>query len=101
MSSASEPDWHLRDWLAYFGKRQADLIKELGWDKARTSFVFNGKQSYRREIVNEIAAWLNIRPPELLMHPTEAIALRRLRETAAQIVAEDRAGDVRCQLTYR
>ncbi len=73
--------------MAMFGKRQAELIKELGWDKARANFIFHSKQPYRRDLVNEVSAWLRIRPYELLMHPDEAMALRRLRESAAQIVA--------------
>ena len=82
-------DWRLKEWMAHFGKRQAALVNELGWDKARANYVFHSKQPYRRDIVNEIATWLGIRPYELLMHPREAIALRRLRETAALIVAEE------------
>lgn len=81
-----ERDWHLQEWLEHFGKRQASLVNELGWDKARASFVFNGKQPYRRETVNEVARWLDIEPYELLMPPSEALALRQLR-TAAQSIA--------------
>jgi transcriptional regulator with XRE-family HTH domain len=84
-------DWFLREWLTHFGKRQAALVNELGWNKQRASYVWNSRQSYRREVVNEIAQWLGIRPFELLMPPREALALRRLRETAAAIVAEDSA----------
>lgn len=82
-------DWYLKDWMAWFGKRQADLAKSLGWTKNRAHFVWHGTQPYRRPEVNEIARWLGIKPYELLMPPNEAMALRRLRETAATIVAEN------------
>ncbi len=75
--------------MAHFGKIQASLINELGWDKAKASFVWNGRQPYKKSLVNEIAKWLGIRPFELLMTPRDAFALRRLRETALQIAAEE------------
>jgi transcriptional regulator with XRE-family HTH domain len=81
-------DWFLQEWADFLGKRQADLVKELGWLKNAAHRIWHGKQPYRRETVNEIAEWLGIKPYELLMTPKEAVALRRLRETAAQIVAE-------------
>jgi hypothetical protein len=80
------PDWHLQDWMRHFGKRQASLTNELGWSKNRANIVWHSQQPYRRDVVNELAAWLGIRPYELLMPPAEAMALRRLRETAALIV---------------
>lgn len=89
MAAGEKDDWYLKEWLAHFGKIQASLINELGWDKAKASFVWNGKQPYRRSLVNEIAAWLGIKPFELLMPPRDALALRRLRETAVQIAAEE------------
>lgn len=81
-------DWYLREWVTYFGKKQAALVNELDWDKSTANFLWHGKQRYRRDHVNEVAAWLGIEPYELLMPPHQALALRRLRETAATIVAE-------------
>ena len=91
MADRADNDWHLQEWLAHFGKRQVSLVNELGWDKARASFVWNGRQPYRRPLVNEVARWLGIRPFELLMPPREALALRRLRNTALAIAAEDQS----------
>ena len=84
----SEPNWYLREWMIHLGRKQTALVTELGWLKSRASKFWNGQHSYRRELVNEIAAWLGIQPYELLMPPAEAIALRRLRETAVLIAAE-------------
>jgi hypothetical protein len=85
------PDWYLKDWLRHFGKRQASLSNELGWTKGRAHYVWHGEHPYRREVVNEIARWLKIEPFELLMPPDRALALRRLRQHAAAIVAEEAA----------
>lgn len=89
MVGHGDEDWHLREWMAHFGKRQAALVNELGWTKNRANIVWHGRQPYKRGIVNEIARWLGIKPYELLMHPREALALRRLRSSAQVIVAED------------
>lgn len=80
-----EKNWYLQQWLDHFDKRQASLVNELGWDKARANFVYHGKQPYRRDLVNEIAAWLQIEPYELLMDPQEAMAIRYLRMAAKSI----------------
>jgi len=81
-----EPNWYLQDWMRHFGKIQADLTKELGWDKSRANFLFHGKQPYKRERLNEVAAWLSVEPYELLMPPEKALAIRELYKTAERIV---------------
>lgn len=81
------PNWYLKEWMDHFDKRQSSLVSELGWLKGRASKFYHGQHSYRREIVNELSAWLGIAPYELLMPPGEALAIRRLRETAAEIAA--------------
>lgn len=65
--------------MAATGMKQADLIEKTGWPKSRMSEIVNGKTEYYREIVNTLAAALNIRPWELLMTPEEANHLKRLR----------------------
>lgn len=87
MTAADSPNWYLKEWMDHLGKRQSSLVSELGWLKGRASKFYHGQHSYRREIVNELAAWLGIAPYELLMPPADALAIRRLRETAAEIVA--------------
>lgn len=88
VTDSRHPDWSLRAWMAYFDKKQAALVNELGWNKSKASFVWNGKQPYNRDIVNEIAAWLGIEPYELLMPPAKALALRQL-EVSARMIAAD------------
>jgi len=83
-------DWYLSRWLDATGLKQAGLERLTGWDKRKASFLVNGRQPYRRQEVNEAAAALNIEPFELLMHPEDAFALRRLRTDAIRIAAEKR-----------
>ncbi len=77
--TAPRHDWFLREWLRTLGKRQADIVKDLDWNKSKVSLMIRGEQQYTRETVNELADYLSLRPHELLMHPDDAMALRRLR----------------------
>lgn len=81
-------DWYLAEWMAVLQLRQARLSERTGWDKRKTSELVTGKQPYKRDTLNEAALALNIAPYELLMHPDDAMALRRLRDTALRIAAE-------------
>jgi hypothetical protein len=78
--------WFLQEWMRQSvpPKRQADLIRDLGWPRAKASNVYNGQQ-YTQALIDQLAPWLNIRPWELLMAPNEAMAIRRVREAVAQI----------------
>lgn len=82
-------DWYLKQWLKTLGKKQADIVRDLDWNKARVSLTASGKQAYTRDDVNEIADYLNLRPYELLMHPDDAMSLRRLRQDMARLVYEE------------
>lgn len=81
-------DWYLKAWMATLKVRQADIMRATGYPKAKMSELASGKQRFNRDILNEVAAALNIRPYELLMHPDEAMALRQVRESAVRIAAE-------------
>lgn len=80
-------DWYIKEWMAHCKKRQADLIRELGWQRRKASEVFNGDQAYKRETVNELSEWLGIEPYELLMPPSEALQLRQFKMAAIAIAA--------------
>jgi transcriptional regulator with XRE-family HTH domain len=67
--------------------RQSDITRATGYKKATMSELASGKQRYNRDILNEVADALHIRPYELLMHPDEAMAIRRVRESAVRIAA--------------
>lgn len=81
-------DWYLKDWLRTLGKKQADIVRDLDWNKARVSLTASGKQPYNRDDVNEVADYLNLRPYELLMHPEDAMRLRRLRDELVRLAAD-------------
>ena len=79
-------DWFLRDWLAATDTSQADLVRATDYPKAKVSDLVGGKQRYNRDIVNDVSRALNIEPFELLMHPEDAMAMRRMRQAAETIV---------------
>ncbi len=83
--AAPTHDWYLKDWLKTLGKKQADIVRDLDWNKARVSLMMRGDQQYNRDAINELAIYLNLKPHELLMHPHDAMALRRLQTTAIEI----------------
>jgi transcriptional regulator with XRE-family HTH domain len=80
-------DWYLKEWLDSTGTSQADLCRLTDYPKAKVSDLVNGKQRYNRDILNDVAKALNIYPFELLMHPADAMAQRRLKRAAKDIVA--------------
>lgn len=82
-------DWYLRQWLKTLGKRQADIVRDLDWNKARVSLTVSGKQPYSRDDVNEVAKYLNLYPYELLMHPDDAMSMRRLRSEMIRLAHEN------------
>jgi transcriptional regulator with XRE-family HTH domain len=85
-------DWYLNEWLKTLEKSQADLCRLTDYPKAKVSDLANGKQRYNRDILNDIAAALNIAPHELLMHPADAFAMRRMKRLAEQMVTPDHGG---------
>lgn len=87
--SAPRHDWYLKQWLRSLNKKQADIVNDLDWNKAKVSLTASGKQPYTRDDVNEIADYLNLRPYELLMHPDDAMALRRLKAEMIRLAHEE------------
>lgn len=80
--------WFLQEWASASGLKQADVARAAGWSKATGSDIWNGQQ-YTQSIIDVVAPILNARPYELLMHPEEAFAIRRMREDAARIAADN------------
>lgn len=79
--------WFLQEWMQLAGKKQADMLRELGWSKAKASEVFNGQQ-YKQDLLDELAPWLHCRPYELLLHPARAMALRAFEENARAVASQ-------------
>ena len=79
-------DWYFKHWLEHLKIRQTDIVQALDWNKSKASLMFNDKQRYHRDDVNEVAAYLKIEPFELLIPPERAMALRQYRASAERIV---------------
>lgn len=83
----AQPDWFLREWMASLQLRQADVMRLTDTPRATMSKAYNGETDYYRELLNRFAVALNIHPYELLMHPDDAMAIRRLRSSAFEIAS--------------
>lgn len=81
--------WYLAEWAEYVGKTQADAQRDIGWPKSTASYLFNGRQRYTQNLIDEASRWLGIAPFELLLHPSEAVAIRNIRQSARVIAAEE------------
>lgn len=79
-------DWYFSQWLEHCKKTQADLARDIGWNKSKSSLFASGQQRYHRDDVNTLAAYLNLEPFELLLPPDRAMALRQMRSSAERIV---------------
>jgi transcriptional regulator with XRE-family HTH domain len=96
-------NWYLREWMEACGLdgrgAQAKMMKLTGWSKATMSQLFNGTQDYSPKIIKEAALALNVEEFELLMPPAKAMALRRYRESAAEVVTFDDARGIAARLS--
>jgi len=86
--------WHLQEWLTVKHKRQADILRDLEWDRARTSRIISGKQPFTRDDVLALAKWLQIEPYELLMPPQRAAQLRAIEQSTIDLAAAIQAHSV-------
>lgn len=77
--------WYLQEWFATVGKIQRSLVTDLGWLPAKANKVWHGIQEPRASEIHEVAAMLNIAPHELMMHPDDAMAIRRLRSAVEEV----------------
>lgn len=84
--AAPRNDWYFKQWLDHLGVIQADIVRDLEWNKSKASLMFNDKQRYHRDDINSVAAYLKIEPFELLLPPERAMALRQYRASAEKIV---------------
>jgi hypothetical protein len=80
-------DWYLGEWLKTLQVSQAEVVRRTDYPKAKVSDLVTGKQRYNRDVLNDISNALHLQPYELLMHPADAMAQRRLKAAAQDIVA--------------
>ena len=89
MAAPDKPLWYLQEWFATQGKIQRTLITELGWLPGKAYKVWHGIQEPKPSEMHDIAAFLNIRPHELMMHPEDAMRIRRLEAAVREVAAAD------------
>ncbi|WP_312687254.1 hypothetical protein [Brevundimonas nasdae] len=90
--SSTPPDqlrhsWYFAEHAMEHGFRQADAERALGWPRGKINALWNGKQRYTQETVDQVSSWLGIEPFELLMRPAEAAAIKQLRAAARMIAS--------------
>lgn len=83
-------DWFLSDWMSAAQLNQPQLQKLTGWSKRKTSDLCAGAQRYNRDTLNDAAHALHVAPYELLLHPADAMALRKMREGGLQLAGSDK-----------
>lgn len=91
MAKTPRHDWYFKEWLHTLQLKQSDIVAAADWPKSKVSKLVHGDVAYNRDIINEAADAMHLRPFELLMHPDDAMAIRRMRESAVQIAAEERS----------
>lgn len=89
--------WFLKEWMLALGRKQAQLQTELNWSKGNANALYHGTSRYQEHRIAEAADWLGIEPYELLMHPTVALSIRRLRQSA-EAIASDRGASFKNDL---
>jgi hypothetical protein len=82
--------WYLSEWMDTLRVRQSDMVERAGWSKTTASLLYNRQQDYSPRLVEEASLALNIAPFELLLHPEDAMAIRRMRDSAVTIAADRR-----------
>lgn len=90
MAVSPQHDWYLKEWLATLGTTTAWLEAQTGWTHRIASQLVNRRLRWNRDHLSLAAATLNIAAHELLLHPEDAMAIRRVRESALSIAAESR-----------
>lgn len=91
MEPSTDPDWYLHEWFATLGHKQHDLVSKLDYPKNTAHRLWHGLQPFRRDHVATIAAFLNIKPHELLMPPEEAMRIRRLEAAIKEVASPEPA----------
>jgi plasmid maintenance system antidote protein VapI len=86
-TAPTAPSWHIQEWMERKHKKQADIVRELDWERGLTSKVINGKQAFTRDDLLALSEWLGIEPYELLMSPSRADQIRAIEESAMTLAA--------------
>lgn len=91
MATKTESAAYIREWMQSVGLKQTDLVKQLGWSKAKANAVWHGQQRYNEDMLDDVSRLVNASVFELLLPPETAHSLRRIQQTARQIAHESEA----------
>lgn len=69
-AKASKPSWYVREWLAYKGMKQSDLVERTDHNKSEISLWVNGKRRFNTDVLEEFAKIIGVEPADLLRPPT-------------------------------
>lgn len=94
MANRTKSRGFVREWMTLAGLKQADLVNKLDYSKAKANAIWHGEQRLNEDILEEVAALVNARPYELLLHPDTAHHLRRLEALVADAIKGAEAGAI-------
>jgi transcriptional regulator with XRE-family HTH domain len=78
MAKKAKSRAYAREWLESVNLKQSDLVRLLGWSKAKANAVWHGEQRLNEDLIDELAPLVHARPFELLMSPADANRFRNL-----------------------
>lgn len=90
MSNESIPpklNWFVREWIRERGHSIAWFEEKTGWTHRITSQRVNLKKRWDCDQLKLAAEVLEVEPYELLIHPSEAKEIQRMRESLRQAAA--------------
>lgn len=70
---------YIAEWMESVGLIQADLVKHLGWSKAKANAIWRRDQRINEDVLREVAPLVKAEPHELLLPPDRAHLLRHLQ----------------------
>jgi hypothetical protein len=85
MASRPTHDWYLKEWLGSLNVSIAKLESETGWTHRIANQLVNRKTRWNRDHLALATQVLRLRPYELLMHPDDAMAIRKLMADAGPV----------------
>lgn len=99
MASKAKSRGYAKEWLQLAGLKQADLVRLLGYSKAKANAIWHGEQRLNEDILDELAPLAHARPYELLMEPETAMRFRRLEAALRDVSQPDGPASPQAQPT--
>jgi transcriptional regulator with XRE-family HTH domain len=90
MAAKPKSRGYVKEWLQLADLKQSDLVRLLGYSKAKANAIWHGEQRLNEDILDELAPLANARPYELLMQPETAMRFRRLEAALRDVSQTDK-----------